>query len=112
MEDVPALIKILSREGHLSNVVGIHLGNNRPFEAPVFDNMKETLLAQGIERGIFIKEHRTIGCDGASRTGLVHPKPDSPKLCWEGRHTFLQSKRNWMNSSKLYRTRGTNLFPL
>ena len=61
MEDVPALVKTLSREGHLSPVVVIHLGSNRPFEAPVFDEVMETLLAHNVERVIFINIHRPIG---------------------------------------------------
>jgi hypothetical protein len=61
MEDVPALVKTLSREGHLSPVVVIHLDSNRPFEAPVFDEVMEALLAQHVERAIFINVHRPIG---------------------------------------------------
>jgi hypothetical protein len=61
MEDVPDLVKTLSREGHLSNVVVIHLGSNRPFEAPVFDDVMEALLAHDVERVIFINVHRPIG---------------------------------------------------
>ena len=61
MEDVPALVKTLSREGHLSHVVVIHLGSNRPFEAPVFDDVMEALLAHNVERAIFINVHRPIG---------------------------------------------------
>jgi peptidoglycan/LPS O-acetylase OafA/YrhL len=61
MEDVPALVKTLAREGHLSRVVVIHLGSNRPFEADVFDDVMEALLAQDVERVIFINVHRPIG---------------------------------------------------
>ena len=61
MEDVPALVETLSREGHLSNVVVIHLGSNRPFEDPVFDEVMEALLAHDVERVIFINVHRPIG---------------------------------------------------
>jgi hypothetical protein len=61
MEDVPALVETLSREGHLSHVVLIHLGSNRPFEVPVFDNAMEALLDHGVERAIFINVHRPIG---------------------------------------------------
>jgi hypothetical protein len=45
----------------LANVVVIHLGSNRPFEAAVFDKMMKTLLAQPHERVIFINVHRPIG---------------------------------------------------
>ena len=61
MEDVPALVETLSREGHLSRVVVIHLGSNRPFEGPVFDDVMEALLAHQVERVIFINVHRPIG---------------------------------------------------
>lgn len=61
MEDVPALVRTLSRERHLARVVVIHLGSNRPFEDPVFDDVMETLLAHDVERVIFINIHRPIG---------------------------------------------------
>ena len=61
MEDVPTLVETLSREGHLSRIVVIHLGSNRPFEAPVFDDVMEALLAHQVERVIFINVHRPIG---------------------------------------------------
>ncbi|HET9910462.1 MAG TPA: acyltransferase family protein, partial [Anaerolineales bacterium] len=61
MEDVPALAETLYNEGHLSRVVVIHLGSNRPFEAPVFDEVMKALLAHGVERVIFINVHRPIG---------------------------------------------------
>ena len=61
MEDVPALVQTLAREGHLSRVVVIHLGSNRPFEGPVFDDVMEALLAHQVERVIFINVHRPIG---------------------------------------------------
>lgn len=61
MEDVPDLVRTLAREGHLSRVVVIHLGSNRPFEDPVFDDVMEALLAQDVERVIFINVHRPIG---------------------------------------------------
>ena len=61
MEDVPALVETLYREGHLSRVVVIHLGSNRPFEDPVFDEVMDALLAHDVERAIFINVHRPIG---------------------------------------------------
>jgi hypothetical protein len=61
MEDVPALVETLDRQGHLSGVVVIHLGSNRPFEDPVFDQVMETLLAHGVERVLFMNVHRPIG---------------------------------------------------
>jgi hypothetical protein len=61
MEDVPALVETLYDRGNLSHTVVIHLGSNRPFEAPVFDEVMKTLLAQGVERVIFINVHRPIG---------------------------------------------------
>ena len=61
MEDVPALVRKLSREGHLSKVVVIHLGSNRPFEDDVFDAVMQALLDHSVERVIFINVHRPIG---------------------------------------------------
>jgi hypothetical protein len=61
MEDVPALVETLDDAGQLSPVVVIHLGSNRPFEAPVFDEVMKRLLAHGAERVIFINVHRPIG---------------------------------------------------
>ena len=61
MEDVPALIKTLAKERHLGSVVIIHLGSNRPFEASVFDQVMESILAHPVERIIFINVHRPIG---------------------------------------------------
>ena len=61
MEDVPALVETLYREGQLSRVVVIHLGSNRPFEDPVFDEVIEALLAHDVERVIFINVHRPVG---------------------------------------------------
>jgi peptidoglycan/LPS O-acetylase OafA/YrhL len=61
MEDVPALVQTLAKEGNLSRVVVIHLGSNRPFEDQVFDQVMKTLLAHGVERVIFINVHRPIG---------------------------------------------------
>jgi hypothetical protein len=61
MEDVPALIETLAKERHLGSVVIIHLGSNRPFEASVFDQVMESILAHPVERIIFINVHRPIG---------------------------------------------------
>jgi peptidoglycan/LPS O-acetylase OafA/YrhL len=61
MEDVPALIETLYQEEHLSHVVVIHLGSNRPFEDSVFDEVMKGLLAHQVERVIFINVHRPIG---------------------------------------------------
>jgi len=61
MEDVPALIENLVEERHLGSVVIIHLGSNRPFEAPIFDQVMESLLAHQVKQIIFINVHRPIG---------------------------------------------------
>ena len=61
MEDLPALIENLVEERHLGSVVIIHLGSNRPFEAPIFDQVMESLLAHQVKRIIFINVHRPIG---------------------------------------------------
>jgi peptidoglycan/LPS O-acetylase OafA/YrhL len=61
MEDVPALVETLYRAGQLARVVVIHLGSNRPFEDPVFDEVMQALLAHDVERVIFINVHRPVG---------------------------------------------------
>ena len=61
MEDVPALVETLYKEGHLAHVLVIHLGSNRPFEDAVFDEVMKELLAHQVERVIFINVHRPIG---------------------------------------------------
>ena len=61
MEDVPALIENLVEERHLGSVVILHLGSNRPFEAPIFDQVMESLLAHQVKHIIFINIHRPIG---------------------------------------------------
>ena len=61
MEDVPALVETLYRDEHLSHVVVIHLGSNRPFEDSAFDEVMKRLLAHHVERVIFINVHRPIG---------------------------------------------------
>jgi peptidoglycan/LPS O-acetylase OafA/YrhL len=61
MEDVPTLIETLAQEGRLGPVVIIHLGSNRPFEAPIFDQVMESLLAHQVKRIVFINVHRPIG---------------------------------------------------
>jgi len=61
MEDVPALVETLYKEGHLAHVIVIHLGSNRPFEDAVFDEVMKELLAHQDERVIFINVHRPIG---------------------------------------------------
>jgi len=61
MEDVPALIETLYNAGHLSRVVVIHLGSNRPFEDSAFDEVMKRLLAHQVKRVIFINVHRPIG---------------------------------------------------
>jgi hypothetical protein len=61
MEDVPALVDTLDREGYLSHVVVIHLGSNRPFDDATFDEVMKRLLAHQVERVIFINIHRPVG---------------------------------------------------
>jgi len=61
MEDVPALVETLYQEGHLADVVVIHLGSNRPFEDSAFDEVMKNLLAHQVKRVIFINVRRPIG---------------------------------------------------
>jgi peptidoglycan/LPS O-acetylase OafA/YrhL len=95
MEDVPALVKLLSREGHLSRIVVIHLGTNRPFEAPVFDEVMQTLLAQGVERVIFINVHRPIGWESYVNrkfTEGIERWPQAELIDWDA---LAHTRQNW-----------------
>jgi hypothetical protein len=95
MEDVPALVKTLSREGHLSHVVVIHLGSNRPFEAPVFDAVMETLLAHNVERAIFINVHRPIGWENYLNQKFaegVARWPQAELIDWD---SMAHSEQGW-----------------
>ena len=95
MEDVPALVETLSREGHLSPVVVIHLGSNRPFEGPVFDEVMETLLAHKVERVIFINVHRPIGWESYLNrkfTEGVERWPQAELIDWDA---LAHSRQNW-----------------
>ena len=95
MEDVPALVETLSREGHLSPVVVIHLGSNRPFEEPVFDEVMETLLAHKVERVIFINVHRPIGWESYLNrkfTEGVERWPQAELIDWDA---LAHSRQNW-----------------
>ncbi len=95
MEDVPALVQTLSREGHLSHVVVIHLGSNRPFEDPVFDEVMETLLAHDVERVIFINVHRPIGWENYLNKKFdegVARWPQAELIDWDA---IAHSKQEW-----------------
>ncbi len=95
MEDVPALVKRLYREGHLSRVVVIHLGSNRPFEEPVFDEVMNALLAHKIERVIFINVHRPIGWENYINRKFaegVARWPQAELIDWDG---LAHSHQNW-----------------
>ncbi|MGZ9166542.1 MAG: acyltransferase family protein, partial [Anaerolineales bacterium] len=95
MEDVPALVKTLSREGHLSQVVVIHLGSNRPFEDPVFDDVMESLLAHDVERVIFINVHRPIGWEYYINQKFaegVKRWPQAELIDWEA---MAHSEQGW-----------------
>jgi hypothetical protein len=95
MEDVPALVKTLSRKGHLAHVVVIHLGSNRPFEDPVFDAVMEALLAHGVERVIFINVHRPIGWEYYVNQKFVEGLarwPQAELIDWDG---IAHSEQGW-----------------
>ena len=86
MEDVPALVEKLAREGHLARVIVIHLGSNRPFEVPVFDQVMERLLAHGVERVIFINIHRPIGWESYANKKFVEGVarwPEAELIDWD-----------------------------
>jgi hypothetical protein len=95
MEDVPALVKTLSKEGHLSRVVVIHLGSNRPFEDPVFDAVMESLLDHDVERVIFINVHRPIGWEtyiNQKFTEGVARWPQAELIDWDA---MAHSEQGW-----------------
>jgi len=97
MEDVPALVETLSREGHLSHVVVIHLGSNRPFEAPVFDDVMEALLNHGVERAIFINVHRPIGWETYINQKFVEGVshwPQAELIDWDA---LAHSEQGWFS---------------
>lgn len=95
MEDVPALIQTLDRQGHLSRIVVIHLGSNRPFEAPVFDQVMETLLANHVERAIFMNVHRPIGWEDYVNRKFeegVRRWPQAELIDWDA---IAHSEQGW-----------------
>ena len=95
MEDVPALVETLYEEGHLAQVVVIHLGSNRPFEASVFDEVMEALLAHGVKRVIFINVHRPIGWEYYINQKLSEGTkrwPQAELIDWE---SMAHSEQGW-----------------
>ena len=95
MEDVPALVETLSKGGHLSKVVVIHLGSNRPFEDSMFDAVMRTLLEHGVERVIFINVHRPIGWEYYINQKFVEGVkrwPQAELINWEA---MAHSRQEW-----------------
>jgi hypothetical protein len=95
MEDVPTLVKTLAREGHLSQIVVIHLGSNRPFEEAVFDEVMESLLAHDVERVIFINVHRPIGWENYINKKFVEGVarwPQAELIDWDA---IAHSEQGW-----------------
>jgi peptidoglycan/LPS O-acetylase OafA/YrhL len=95
MEDVPALVATLSRQGYLSHVVVIHLGSNRPFEDTTFDLVMEALLDHGVERAIFVNVHRPIGWEYYINQKFVAGMkrwPQAELIDWEA---LAHSKQEW-----------------
>jgi hypothetical protein len=95
MEDVPALIEILAEEEHLSETVVIHLGSNRPFEAPIFDQVMELLLAHQVKRIIFINVHRPIGWEyhiNKQFSEGIARWPQAELIDWEA---LAHSRQEW-----------------
>jgi len=95
MEDVPALIESLYAKGHLSHVVVIHLGSNRPFEDSAFDEVMKRLLAHQVERVIFINVHRPIGWEFYVNQKFrkdVARWPQAELIDW---NTLAQHEQGW-----------------
>jgi hypothetical protein len=95
MEDVPALVETLYKDGHLSPIVVIHLGSNRPFEDSVFDEVMKRLLAHQVERAIFINVHRPIGWEyyiNQKFTEDVARWPQAELIDWDA---MSHSEQGW-----------------
>ncbi len=58
MGDLFAVVDDLSARGKLAPTVVVHLGSNQPYEAAVFDDVMNTLLAHGVQRVIFVNVRR------------------------------------------------------
>jgi len=95
MEDVPALIETLAADGHLGSIVIIHLGSNRPFEASIFDQVMESLLAYQLKRIIFINVHRPIGWEQYVNKQFVEGVarwPQAELIDWDA---IAHTQQNW-----------------
>jgi peptidoglycan/LPS O-acetylase OafA/YrhL len=104
MEDVPALVETLYREGHLSHVVVIHLGSNRPFEDTVFDEVMKELLAHQVERVIFINVHRPIGWEYYINKKFVEDVarwPQAELIDW---NALAQHEQGWFITDQTHLT--------
>jgi hypothetical protein len=102
MEDVPALVKTLAREGHISRIVVIHLGSNRPFEEAVFDEVMESLLAHDVERVIFVNVHRPIGWENYINEKFVEGVarwPQAELIDWDA---MAHSEQGWFIRDKTH----------
>jgi hypothetical protein len=95
MEDVPVLVDTLYKDGHLSHVVVIHVGSNRPFEDSAFDEVMKRLLAHQVERVIFINVHRPIGWEyylNQKFTEDVARWPQAELIDW---NAIAHSQQGW-----------------
>jgi hypothetical protein len=95
MEDVPALVKTLAAAGQLGRVVVIHLGSNRPFEDHVLDEVMRALLAEGVERVIFINVHRPIGWEDYLNRKFAEGKtrwPEAELIDWDA---LAHGEQSW-----------------
>ena len=95
MEDVPDLVETLYRDGHLSRVVVIHLGSNRPFEDSTFDEVMKRLLAHRVERVIFINVHRPIGWEYYINQKFVKGVARWPKAELIDWNALAQHEQGW-----------------
>ena len=95
MEDVPKLVDTLYREDHLSHVVVIHLGSNRPFEDSTFDEVMKRLLAHQVERVIFLNVHRPVAWEyyiNRKFTEDVARWPQAELIDWDA---MAHSEQGW-----------------
>jgi hypothetical protein len=88
-------VDTLYKEGHLSHVVVIHVGSNRPFEDSAFDEVMKRLLAHQVERVIFINVHRPIGWEyylNQKFTEDVARWPQAELIDW---NALAHSQQGW-----------------
>ncbi len=104
MEDVPDLLEELSANQLLASTVVIHLGTNRPFEPPVFDEVMLALTSHEVERVIFMNVSRPSRWENLINTRFaegVGRWNRAELLDWNG---LAQSKSGWFIEDRVHLT--------